>query len=193
VDLNRYPLVEPVIYRRVRVHGAFDFDREILLRGRVFRGTPGIQVVTPLLLANQDTAVLVNRGFVPTPDAGPIDDRERYREPEVTDVDGIALAIPDAGDGNPIHHRGRTSWRRLDLSALRRAMPYPLARYYLVIEPPTSSSEHTVKGHSLPIRIDPPALDDGPHLAYAIQWFLIGGTAVAFGVLFILRRPVEPG
>jgi surfeit locus 1 family protein len=35
------------------------------------------------------------------------------------------------------------------------------------------------------VRLPPPALDEGPHLSYAIQWFsfaaiaLIGGTAVA--------------
>jgi surfeit locus 1 family protein len=55
--------------RRARISGELDEGREFLLRGRVVQGVPAIQVVTPLRRSGTDTAVLVNRGYVPAPDA----------------------------------------------------------------------------------------------------------------------------
>ena len=47
------------------------------------------------------------------------------------------------------------------------------------------------QGNELPIPVDPPVFDDeGPHLAYAIQWFsfLVIGL-VGFG--FLMRRSIR--
>jgi surfeit locus 1 family protein len=186
VDLDRQSLGGPVSYRRVTVSGTFDFDREIILRGHLLRGAPGIEVVTPMRRPGADTAVLVNRGFVPTPDAGAIRDATRYREPDAAAITGIAIAIPDARDGHPLTTSRGETWRRLDLSALRARLPYPIAPYY-VIATARDTGEHSLRGHSLPVRVEPPGLDDGPHLSYAIQWFLIGGAALGFGLFFIRR------
>ncbi|MGE0442070.1 MAG: SURF1 family protein [Gemmatimonadales bacterium] len=188
IDLNRMGLTGPTSYRPATVEGSYDADREILLRGRVYRGTPGIQVVTPLLRPGTDTAVLVNRGFVPTPDAGAPPTREYFREPGPQRVTGIAISVPDDGDGQPLQTPAGETWHRLDLSALRARLPYPIAPYYVLAAPEPGSVEHTIDGRVFPMRADPPALDDGPHLSYAVQWFLIGGSALGFGILFVLRR-----
>jgi hypothetical protein len=45
----------------VVAQGHYDHGHEILLRGEVFDGAPGVEVVTPLLLAEGGPAVLVNR------------------------------------------------------------------------------------------------------------------------------------
>jgi surfeit locus 1 family protein len=187
VDLDRQSLSGPVRYHRVTISGELDFDREIVLRGHLLRGAPGIEVVTPIRPPGRDTAVLVNRGFVPTPDAGAIRDPTRYREPSSARISGIATSIPDAHDGLPlVTERGET-WRRLDLTALRARLPYPVAAYYVIPEA-RDTGEHSLRGHSLPVRVEPPGLDDGPHLSYAIQWFVIGGAALGFGFLFV-RKP----
>jgi cytochrome oxidase assembly protein ShyY1 len=41
---------------------------------------------------------------------------------------------------------------------------------------------------SFPRRLDPPAVDEGPHLSYAVQWFLFAALAVAFVFLVVGRR-----
>src|SRR5699024_6312310 len=51
-------------FRHVRLAGRFDDARSIILPGRSLRGAPGVHLLTPLLLS-ADTAVLVNRGWVP--------------------------------------------------------------------------------------------------------------------------------
>ena len=93
--------------------------REIVSGARCFEGVPGVRIVTPLLLAEGGPAVLVDRGFLPAPDAVSVDLRGT-EEPGVRAVRGIALPIGTA-PGEPVEHAGRTTWRRLDLAALRRA------------------------------------------------------------------------
>jgi cytochrome oxidase assembly protein ShyY1 len=41
---------------------------------------------------------------------------------------------------------------------------------------------------SFPRREELPPMDDGPHLSYAVQWFLFAGMAVAFALLVVGRR-----
>lgn len=189
VDLNRTSLPESVSYRRVTVSGTYDFDRELVIRGRLLRGNPGVQIVTPIHIAGSDTAVLINRGFVPTPDAGFPASSAGYREASTADIAGIAMAVPDESDGAPLDTPKGETWRRLDLTALRARYPYPIASYYVLIEADTlATRDHTIRGRVLPVRVEPPPLDDGPHLSYALQWFMIGGAALGFGLVFIRRR-----
>lgn len=187
VDLNQASLGDSTRFRRVRFEGRYDPEHEFLLRGRVLRGTPGVQVVTLARLAGRDTAVLVNRGFVPTPDAGAPPPLVRFEEAGPVAVQGTAVAVPDDGDGTPLETPNGETWHRLDLSAIRRRVPYPVAPYYVIAAPEARQIEHTLDGRSYPIRVEPPPLDDGPHLSYAIQWFLIGGAALGFGLVFVRR------
>jgi surfeit locus 1 family protein len=86
-----------------------------------------------------------------------------------------------AGGGQPIEHGGSTTWRRLDLSAIRTRLPYAVLPVYIKQGPDSSLPP-------FPRRSDAPALDEGPHLSYAIQWFLFAALAVAFAVLVVGRR-----
>src|SRR5688572_8432486 len=66
-------------YRRVRLSGMPDYDREIVLVGRSRGGSPGVNLLTPVRLRGSDTAVLVNRGWVYSPDGASVD-HARWRE-----------------------------------------------------------------------------------------------------------------
>jgi surfeit locus 1 family protein len=141
----------------------------------------GVRIVTPLRLLRGDTAVLVQRGFVPSPDATTVDVGP-LREEGVVTVAGIAFALPESGvRGEPRELNGRLTWRRVDLTALRERLPYPVAPI-LVLQTPDSA---------LPVqprRDEAPALDDGPHLSYALQWFAFAITAVTVGAIIGFRR-----
>ena len=164
--------------RWVEASGRFDHGHEILLRGQAFQGTPGVLVVTPLRLARGDSAVLVLRGFVPSPDAVRVN-VEPLREPGTTRVRGLATPVP-SGDGQPLDHDGHVTWARLDLPALRRRLPYPILPV-LIRQSPDSALP------SPPHRLPPPELSEGPHLSYAVQWFAFAAMTVAFGVLVVGR------
>jgi surfeit locus 1 family protein len=171
---------DSLLERRVTARGRYDLEHDIVLRGGALQGVPGVQVATPLRLAGSDTAVLVERGFVPTPDAVTIDPRT-LAEPGDVQVTGLARLLQPGG-GKPLQRDGKTTWARLDLAALRDSLPYPLLSISIRQTPDPSLP-------SFPRRLDPPAIDEGPHLSYAVQWFLFAGLAVAFAFFVIGRRP----
>ena len=163
---------------RVTAMGRYDHAREIIVRGQALEGTPGVRIVTPLLLADGGPAVLVDRGFLPSPDAVSVN-LAGSAEPGPRTVRGIALPVGTA-PGEPVEHAGRTTWRRLELEALRRRLPYPVLPVYILQSPDSLLPE-------FPRRLEPPPMDEGPHLSYAIQWFFFALLAVAFAVLVVGR------
>jgi surfeit locus 1 family protein len=165
------PPMTTVTNRRVQALGHYDHGHDIVLRGKGYQGIPGVEIVSPLMLDGSSTAVLVNRGFVPAPDAVTAQP-DSLREPGEVQVKGIALPIASGG-GSPLQRREQTSWARLDLEALRTRLPYPVLPFYIRQLPDSALPR-------FPRRLEPPLLDDGPHLSYAIQWFAFAAIAVVF-------------
>ena len=174
-----------LVNRRVRAKGRYDHAHDIILRTRVYRGVPGVEIVSPLVLEDQlNTAVLVNRGFVPAPDAVTVDPAQ-LKEPGEQVVEGIALPVDTAG-GIPLRRGSLTTWTRLERNALESRLPYRLYHFYIQQLPDSAAPAY-------PRRLDPPALDDGPHLNYAIQWFAFAGMAVIFaGIMARLKHEARP-
>jgi surfeit locus 1 family protein len=187
-----------LLYRRVELRGEYDHARSIVLGGRAHRGAPGVNLLTPLVLEGGGGAVLVNRGFVPSADAATIELTDFGEAGEVV-LTGIVLPFAESGrsDGRS---RGadavitvkeeaggggsasfRSLWHRLDGEAIRRQSPYPLAGYYVQALPDTAAPR-------VPIRLAPPALDDGPHLGYAVQWFGFAAVALIGWLVLAVRR-----
>jgi surfeit locus 1 family protein len=180
-------------HRRAVLRGVYDSAHEFILRNRLVRGVPAVLVITPLSVAGSDTAILVNRGYVPAPDATHPGETP-FAEPGDRTVSGLLIPVPNRGDGARLSHSGtvRETWQALDLDAMRARIPYPVSGLYLVASIDGGSAAHTAEGGAYPIRAEPPALGDGPHLMYAVQWFGIATAVVAFGVFFVLRRRRVP-
>jgi len=145
--------------RRVVARGVYDFAAERTWTGRSFQGTPGVSLITPLRLAD-GSAVLVDRGWVFSPDAFHVD-HALYREPDTATVTGIAV-IPPRGRGD------------VDVAGF-----LPFVIQLETPEPPPN--------RGLPRRWPPPAFDDGPHLSYAIQWFSFALIALV-GTAVLIRK-----
>jgi surfeit locus 1 family protein len=168
-------------YRRARVEGSYDPAHDFLLRGRALEGRPGVQVVTPLRIAGTDTAVLVLRGWLPSPDAATADPRP-YDEPGVKEVAGIIQTVVAGEDAIPMREKvnGATiaTYQRIEPRALRTSIPYPFLPVYLQILPTPAAPTARLQ------RVPLPPLDEGPHLGYAIQWFSFAAVAI-FGMLVV--------
>jgi surfeit locus 1 family protein len=168
-------------YRAVELSGTWDFENEFVLIHRASRGSPGVNLLTPLRIPGEESAVLVNRGWVYSPDGMSVD-LERWREPSEATVRGYALPIPSYGEGSAAQAR---SVRRLDHAYLAERIPYPLAPI-VVVDTATPATAEGVPG-----RLDGVALDDGPHLGYAMQWFSFAAIAL-IGVGIMVWRDRRP-
>ena len=86
--------------RTLRARGAYDYARERLWHGRTYEGIPGVDFITPLRLPD-GTAVLVDRGWAPSPDGYHVD-QQAYHEGDSAAVEGLGMAAPRGrGDVNP--------------------------------------------------------------------------------------------
>lgn len=165
-------------YRLVRITGRYDYEHQIILTARSRDGAPGVYIVTPLIPGSGGTAVLVNRGFVYSPDAATISIPTWY-EPEHATVEGYVRPVPVHGRNDPRAENNPMAWRTLDSARIAKSIPYPVARMYVVDLAPGARSL------GAPTRLEAPSLDEGPHKSYAIQWFSFAAIAL-YGVGYLI-------
>jgi surfeit locus 1 family protein len=166
-------------FQRVILRGRYDYDNEIVLMLRSRNGSPGVNIVTPLRIPGRDTAVLVNRGWVYSPDALNVDLAKWRGEPDTIGVGYVERFVQRDGDARSSTHPNAYRW--LDPDMLRGRFPYPIADYYAVATTP-GPIENT------PARLPVPDLDEGPHLSYAIQWFSFAAISIIGMIVFMRRR-----
>jgi surfeit locus 1 family protein len=174
-------------YRRVQFSGTYDFAHEIVLVGRIRDGAPGVDLLTPVHPGGAlgDTAVLVDRGWVYAADAMSVDE-EQWREPIRLLGSGYVTGFVAGRGPSTLSTPDRPNEVRwVDRAAIEQRTGYPIASYMIVLDAspnaPASSSARADSGGPpvrAPARIAPPALDEGPHLSYAIQWFSFAVIAV---------------
>ena len=170
-------------YRRVIATGRWLADETVLVRSRALEGRPGYHVVTPL-----DTAagvVLVNRGFVPR--AGG-DERRLLADAtpplhERVRIEGILRPTEERGRFGPADGDG-------DLRVVNRVDVAHLARRIDDDVVPDVFLQQTAPSNGLPVLLPLPDTGDGPHLSYAVQWFIFA-TVGAVGWPLLLRRTVR--
>ena len=167
--------------RRAAVRGMPDFDNEVIVTGKSRNGSPGVHILTPFRVAGSDTAVLVNRGWVYSPDAATVD-LNRWREQRSTFagfIQRLPMTEPAAASGGRSVARAR-ALRVPSVPAVERLLPYHVHSLYLV-------AQDSAAGDSVPVRLEPAVPSDGPHLSYAIQWFAFAAIAL-IGAAAVVRR-----
>jgi surfeit locus 1 family protein len=167
-------------FRRVVVRGVPDYDHELVYAARSYRGSPGVNLLTPVRFAGRDTAVLVNRGWVYAPDGATVD-LARWRERDST-FTGYVDELPSSRGATYADRPGVIA--RLGYDAVARSLPYPVAPFYVVVLGDSAIAPDRLA------RLTVPPLDEGPHLNYAIQWFGFALVALA-GAAFVLKQARE--
>jgi surfeit locus 1 family protein len=160
-------------YRSASLEGVYDYAHELVLASRTRQGSPGVEILTPVRTAGSDTVVLVDRGWVYSPDGASVD-LARWREADSAHVHGyVQTYTPD--DGVTTSAFGPRVVRRTSRSEIAAKVPFPVAPYFLIVTSDSAGRDH-------PARRAVPVLDEGPHRSYAIQWFsfaliALGGAA----------------
>ena len=187
-DLDLYSME----FRQVVVTGEYLPGDEIMLRNQVWPGEfgseLGVSLFTPLQIEGTDTAILVERGWIPEDDT---QNREPYKEVgtvtvsgqlrrDETDFELVGFLRPDpplaAGELR------RALWNNLDLERVAVQMDVELLPVYVQR---FADGEQTGPPYAAPPTLD---LSEGPHLGYAIQWFSFAGLLLAGYPLYVNRQ-----
>lgn len=165
------PDLTPLKDRQAIATGTFDFDQQGIVKLQVWQGRPGAYLLAPLVLADGKTAVLVNRGWIPEAETA-VSDRRQYDQPGRQTIHGYiglteTVSRASSSDQPPLE------WFRVDIAQIQPQLPYTLLPIYLIQTPQEGDNQ------APPFRAEQVIdLSEGPHLSYAIQWFifaLIGG------------------
>ncbi|GEP08179.1 SURF1 family protein [Methylobacterium gnaphalii] len=176
-------------FRRVRVTGTFQNDKETLVHGLAPGDTPGralqgYYVITPLARRDGPT-ILVNRGFIPTELRNPADRRAGQISGETT-VTGMLRASEPRTMFVPAPDPARGEWFNRDIAGIAAAHGLGEVPPYLIEADATANPGGWPRGGQL--RVDLP----NNHLQYAFTWFGIAACLVGVFAVFAWRRLHEP-
>ena len=167
-----------LLFRRVQLSGDYDDANTIIIAGRSLRGVPGVHVITPLRLGS--SALLVNRGWMPSADAASIE-VDSIRESAPQQLDALLTPFPENYGRVMSPDSFQRVWYGMDRERLREQFSYPVLPVIAQILPHAGQPQY-------PVRLRPPEFGEGPHLGYAIQWFSFAGIAVIGWLALLLRR-----
>jgi surfeit locus 1 family protein len=181
-------------YRKVTVVGEYDFSQQVALRNQLEGDQWGVHLITPLRIRGANTAVLVDRGWIPAQDfeSG---DLSKFDESGVVTVKGVIRVSQSKAEfgmrSDPTLTPGQTglnAWNFVNVDRIANQISTPILPVYIQESPDPAWTGQ-------PVRTQPQLdLSEGPHLSYAIQWFafallLAGG--YPFFILHQERKVVE--
>jgi surfeit locus 1 family protein len=188
VDTTREQ-VESVKYRSASASGRYLVDQQVLVTNRTQNSAPGYWVLTPLDLGD-GTALVVNRGWIPygytadgsweefAPPTGQVSITGAIEQSQVRSS-GVVGGPQDPAEGT------LRTLARADVARLAQQVPEKLLPLYVNLQVQTPAQPESP---GLPAVLPPPDIsDEGPHLSYALQWFMFSAmTLIVYPLL--LRR-----
>jgi len=169
-------------FMRVRVAGVPDYAHELIFAVRTYKGSPGVNLLTPVRLPGSDTVIIVNRGWIYSPDGSTVKLDDWHDRDSV--FIGYADEFPSKGGAT---YTGRPQViAHLSYDVVTKALPYPVSPTYVVAMGDSANATDRVA------RLSIPPLDEGPHLGYAIQWFAFAVVALV-GTGIVIRQARSSG
>ena len=178
-----------MLYRPVVATGTYRADDTIVVENRTYNGASGGWVLTPLDLGD-GTAVLVNRGFIgfdregrivaPAPPTGPVT------------VGGLLFPSQERGSfGARDPAEGKLAvLARVDLDRVAAQVEPALLPAYIQLSTTDPPEPAVAEDEPRLVALGPPELTEGPHLSYAVQWFIFS-TIASVGYGLLLRKVAQ--
>jgi len=170
-------------FRNVEAQGRFAEAYTIYLDNRIYHGTAGYQVITPLQIDDSGTYILINRGWVPR-GAERLDLPKIPTPSETVKISGIAVT-----PSNKIFELSKQTvegniWENLVLERYRKAVPFEIQP--IVIEQQNDTADGLVRDW------ERPDVGVNMHRGYALQWFMLAAAIVTLFLVLNVRRAL-PG
>lgn len=163
--------------RQVSAGGTFDHDQQVLLKVQNWGYRAGVNLITPLVLDDGETAVLVDRGWIPDTEAG-AGARSAFDVPGEVEIEGYIALSQELSRATVATAEGPvTEVYRVDISTIQPQMPYSLLPFYVVQNPQNNNEQLPYR---LVRQID---LSEGSHLGYAAQWFIF---SIGLGIAYLV-------
>ncbi len=176
--------------RKVVALGVYDLDEQIILKIQNWQGRAGVHLITPLMLDGSDTAVLVDRGWIPQSDVdeGAVDN---YNVSAPVQVDGyLALSqIISRNQGNAVSAGPQSEIYRVDIEAIQPQLDYEILPVYVIESPPADGVDEIPLNEPRNVEVS-----EGSHLSYALQWFSFSIMLAVIYVVYVRRavKKTEP-
>ena len=173
----------------VTATGRYDDRSLLLVRNRPNQGVFGYEVVVPLDLGD-GASLLVDRGWIPNgPSAAEPSPVPATPRGDITVTGWLRVGEPSFGRQMP--HGQLAS---INIAEARAQTGAPLYGAYLIVRDEAGRPGQQIVR---PAALEEPDTGKGPHLAYALQWWLaspVGFVLVLFGVRReVLDASVTPG
>ena len=160
---------EPAAFRPVRLRGQYDLAHQLLLDNRTYRGHAGYHVLTPLRIADGESVVLVNRGWVPTGlDRAVLPELPGPAGPVV--IEAVTSLLPEKlfrlGDVEERNEGWPKVVQQRDLAQFEQLLGTGLLPVILLLD---ASNDHGFVREWQPVY----GVTPDKHRAYAMQWFTL--------------------
>ncbi len=153
-------------WRVVQMTGQYRPDDTLLVRNRAHQGSIGYEVLVPFEEAGTGDILIVDRGWLPTAS----DDGSRpahLPDPPAGEVELDVRVKPSEAAIDRDAPQGQVA--SIDLPEIQDDLGYPImdGAYALM-------GEESPAPGTQPSQLSRPALDEGPHLSYSLQWYAFG-------------------
>jgi surfeit locus 1 family protein len=173
-----------IAFTRVQVDGRFLHPQERYMFRHEAKYGPGVDVYTPLQIADSDTVIWVNRGFAPAAVKPPKERQQGLAEGTQTVVGALRLAGRQA-TFDPENNVSENLWYWRDLDGMA-----------------SSVTEMSRSAKWIDVSIDAEAAAPGGwpngggseisltnrHFSYALTWFGLAGTLIAVYIALVMGR-----
>jgi surfeit locus 1 family protein len=174
-------------FARIDVSGHYDPIRHVLLDNQIWNGRAGVHVFTPFYTLD-DTAILVNRGWLPL-----VADRQTM--PEIptpqheTVLRGMLNTLPVPGRIlGQADKMKQDQWPQLvtylNLEDIAESLDIPLQNWVIQL---SDSEQAGFEGRDW----KPVFLSSSRHKGYAFQWFALATVSIVLWILIGFRKPSE--